>query len=348
MADKAAGSILKRMARAEAHEGGPAAPARILGGAIARVAEALFRLPAVIADVAAPGATLAELGERLDAGALLMLVEGPGERLGLAALSPGLFSAAVEVLTTGRLTPGAAAARRPTRTDAALCSDLVDHVLREADAAAPEGEAPWEEWEPGFRHASCIDDARLLPLLLEDTRYRFYRAAFTLGEGGGRDACLTLALPERQRAMPAPAAVAAQAADWQDELAATVLGVRGEVVAVLARLRRSVSEMMAMRVGDCLRLPDDALAAIRIEGAGGRVITQAKLGQYRGYLAVRLTGVPDLGQDRRGSEPGMEEGFALAAAAGPPAPPGGRDEAAMAGREAAGDAGDPLRPRSGD
>lgn len=346
MADKAAaGSILKRMARADAGEAGPAAPARILGGAIARATEALFRLPAVLTGVAAPDVTLAEIGERLDAGTLLTLVEGPGERLGLAALSPGLFSAAVEVLTTGRLTPGAAAARRPTRTDAALCSELVDRVLHEADAAAPEGEAPWEEWEPGFRYASCIDDARLLPLLLEDTRYRFYRAAFTLGEGGGRDASLTLALPERLRPMPAPAAMAAQAADWQGDLAATVLGARGDVVAVLARLRRSVSEMMAMGVGDCLRLPDDALAAIRVEGGDGQVITQAKLGQYRGYLAVRLTGAPDLGPDRHGSETAAEDGFALAAAAGPPADPAG---AAAAGREPAGAAGDPPRQPPGD
>ncbi len=298
MAEQAATeTILKRMTRTGPEDAAPGAPMRVLGAAIARAAEALFGLPVAVTEVSDLGVTLADLGERIEDRALLTLVEGDGERLGLAALSSELFSALIEMLTTGRLATGTFAERRPTRTDAALCSEFVDRVMTEADALAPEGDSPWEDWEGRFRYASCVEDARLLALLMEDTRYRLYRAAFTLGGGGTRSGLLTLALPERQRAQAAPDATVAQAAEWQGSLVDTVLEARAGILAVLARVQQSVSELVAMQEGSLLRLPDDAFSSVRIEGAGGRLVSLAKLGQYRGYLAVRLTGAPDLARE---------------------------------------------------
>ena len=48
--------------------------------------------------------------------------------------------------------------------------------------------------------------------------------------------------------------------------------------------------MVALQPGALLALPDDALGNLRIEGADKRLLSRARLGQYRGYLAVKLTG----------------------------------------------------------
>lgn len=330
MADAAdTASTLRRMVQDRAAPGADAAaPARVLGFALAQAAETLHGLPVAPGAVTAATVTRAELPERIADRSLLSLVEGPGERLGVVALSPGLFSALIELTTTGTLGAAGAAERRPTRTDAALCAGFVDCLLQQADAAAPAGDMPWEAWEGRFRHASSVEDARLLDLLLDDTRYRYYSLAFTLG-GIARDMTVCFALPERPEARATPARAPAAAETWQDDLSRTLMEARAEIVAVLARLTRSVDEMMVLQAGDLLRLPDNGLSGVRIESADGRFVTGARLGQYRGYLAVRLDGAPAGAPDEQDFQPAVPAGAPPAGAgavtdAPVPAPAAGR------------------------
>ena len=87
MAETAAETVLKRKASAGRGPDGAAArtPAQALGIALARAAQDLFRLPVTVLASAESHGTLAELPERLAERALLALLAGPGEGLGLAA-----------------------------------------------------------------------------------------------------------------------------------------------------------------------------------------------------------------------------------------------------------------------
>lgn len=283
-------TILKRMAQA-ARDVAPADPGlRPIAGAAARAAEAVLGLPLSVTGLRTTAVTLADLPEVIEERSLIALIEAPGERLGLAILSGGLVAAVIEMLTSGRLGPGEAGARRPTRTDAALSSGLIERILAETDTAA--GEAEWAEWQAGFRYASSVEDARLLPLILEDTRYRFLSASLTLGLAGERKVSLAFVLPERRQRSQETGEPVHDAAAWHHDLAGAVMGAEAEVVAVLARVSRPLAEVVTLQPGAILRLPEDALGNLRIEGADKRLLSRAKLGQYRGYLAVRLTAGP--------------------------------------------------------
>jgi flagellar motor switch protein FliM len=319
--DAAETTILKRMAQAG---GGVASvPARIFGTSIAKAAEAVLGLPVAVPQVHSVPVTLADLAEHLEDRALLALVEGPGERLGLAALSPGLVATVIEMMTTGGIAKAEPTLRRATRTDASLCAGLVDRVLSETDDAAAEGADPWVGWETRFRYASSVEDARLLPLLLEDTRYQLYRCALSLGADGERSGTLSMILPEvRRTAARAPGTEVAEAAGWQSHLTEALLEAEAGITAVLARVMRPVSEVMVLEPGGLLRLPDDAISRVRLEGAGRRFLTEARLGQYRGYLAVRLTGMPE-GRAQPGSVAALRAGedFELPLEVTPAPPP---------------------------
>lgn len=287
-------TILRRMASAGRGDTGPSPAARVFGASIAKAAEAVLHLPVSVAQVLDETVALAELGERLEERALLVLVEAPQERFGLVALAPGLVATVVEMLTTGQMAAKAPPPRRPTRTDAALCAGIIDRVLVETDAGAAEAAPPWDEWQAGFRYASCVEDARLLPLLLDDTRYRLFHVSLALGAEGARQAVLSIVLPEPVKARAGdPAVEAAAAAEWQGRLAEALLETEATITAILARLMRPLAEVLALEPGALLMLPDDAIARVRLEGAGRRLLTEARLGQYRGYLAVRLTQIPD-------------------------------------------------------
>ena len=292
MAEAAETEILRRMARGDGRPGAPEPALRVLGTAIARAAETELGLPVTLGQLDLGAATLADLPERLEERALMALIEAPDGRMGLAVLSPGLVAAVIEMQTIGRLSASDPAARRPTRTDAVLCVPWIERVLRETDALVEEGDG-WNDWEAAYRYSSTIDDPRLLALILDDQRYRIIRAALALGSGGAREGTLFLAMPEPAARAGAPGAAhvaATHAAAWEADLQAAVLGGTAEIGAVLARVERPLSEVLALAPGALIRLPSDALARVRVEGKGGRFLSHAKLGQYRGYLALRLSG----------------------------------------------------------
>jgi flagellar motor switch protein FliM len=293
MADETAETaILKRMVKAGAGGAAAAVPAQVLGASIAKAAEAVLGLPVTVSQLAATPVTLCDLGEHLEERALLALIEGPGERLGLIALSPDLVGTVIEMLTTGRMAGAVPVTRRPTRTDAALCAGLIDRVLTQTDEGAA---VIWADWTPSFRYASSVEDARLVPLLLEDVVYRLYRCTLALGEDGMRTGAISFCLPEARKAVARPPGAEATEA-WQRQLAGTLMEAEVEVTAILARVMRPVAEVMALAPGTLLMLPEGAIGRVRLEGRGRRMLTEARLGQYRGYLAVRLTKMPNLGE----------------------------------------------------
>lgn len=299
MSEVASDTVLKRKAEAGRSQfaGGAVTPEKALGQALAKAAQDMMKLPLRVASVQVGRMSLSELIDCLPDRALLALLEGPEEGLGLMALAPEMLASLIEMQTTGRISARAVAPRRPTRTDAAMSAPFVDRVLGEfevhlaADAAIT--------WAGGFRYASYLEDARPLGLLMEDTGYRVFRLTLECGEGEGRQGSLLLALPsEGKGAPPARAGSGADrndpatggdhaTADWQRRMQDVVLGARVQVEAVFDRVSMPLSAVLALKNDALVPLSSGALSELRIEGHG-RFVAFGKLGQCQGKRAVRL------------------------------------------------------------
>lgn len=293
-------------------------PARALGQALAVAAQEMMDLPLRVLKAEDLRLSLAELLEMVEPLALLAVLEGPREALGLAALSPGMLASLIEMQTIGRIGPSEAEARRPTRTDAAMSAGFLDRALAEVETFLAADEAI--TWAGGFRYGSFLDDPRPLGLVLEEGGYRVLRLGLGFGAEAARRGDLLLALPYPGRGAPpagrggagarsqarsgtgaAPpagwspgdGAAGDAAAQWQGRLDRAVMQAPAELHAVMDRISLPLSAVLALRPGALIELPPDAVAALRLEGADGRLLTLARLGQIRGYRAVRLKEVID-------------------------------------------------------
>lgn len=285
----------------------PPTPAKAAAIAIGRAADRLYGLQ-VQPTAIAPGAlSLAELPELLPDPALLAVLEGPGEALGVMALSPETVTALIEVQALGRITGRPAERRRPTRSDAMLCADFVNALMAEI-AQELDGIDGFEGWA-GYRYASYLDDPRPLALMLDDRPFRSIAMDLRLGGPQGREARILIALPQpgpsgRPAHAPAPAArPAAPTADPapvpaeplpRPTLAANVREAPVELVGILCRRRISLGELRALAPGRILALPRVSLADTRLETPSGQVLAHGKLGEADGCHAIRLQG-PDTG-----------------------------------------------------
>lgn len=280
-------------AKAEAQDGGPGAD-RSWRVALARAARDELKLPLEVRRLALARVGLAEVMELPPERALIAVLEGPGEGLGVLILAPEVLQAMVEVLTIGKVaTTAPLADRRPTRTDAAMVAPMLDAALTDLERAL-EQEADLV-WAGGWRYASFLDDPRPLGLMLEDFGYRVLKAEVDLANGA-RQGVVQLILPAEGRGRP-PARGAATRSSHDDAhahrafaeaLAEEVETVESTLVAVLMRLSVPLSGVMGLSVGDVLPLASASLDRISLEGGDGRKLAEGKLGQNRGMRALRL------------------------------------------------------------
>lgn len=268
----------------------PVSPSRAAATAVGRAAERLYRMPVLPVDVRPGIATLAELPELLPEQGLLVVLQGPGEQLGVMALSFEMVTALIEVQALGRVTSRPAERRRLTRSDGAICVDFVNAVLAElaTEMAAVGGFGSLD----GYRYATYLDDPRPLLLMLEDRTYRSLAFDLRLGGTQTREGQILIALPPGSdmsearpaaSAGPAPATPAAGAT-----LADTVTAAPIEVMGILCRRRMTLGELRALTPGKMLTLPRVTLAEVRLETRGGQVLARGKLGESAGCYAIRL------------------------------------------------------------
>jgi flagellar motor switch protein FliM len=285
------GAIRRKLAAGRAP-----APAEVAGVergwrmALARGARDALALRLEVTSLALGRRSLTELLELPPPRALIAVLEGPGEALGLLVLSPTVLAAMIEVQTMGRVSPAPAASRKPTRTDAAMVAGFIDRALADLDAGLQAD--PDLVWAGGFRYASFLEDARPLALLLEDAAYRVAEAAVDLGDGAKSGAIL-LALPAdgRGRRPAPPAAPRTEPPPEQvfaEALTQQVMQVDCVLQAVLTRITLPLSAVMAAQPGDVLPLPFASLDRVAFEGMDGRRLGEGRLGQNRGMRAVRL------------------------------------------------------------
>ncbi len=277
--------------RAESAVGGPGAD-RSWRLALARAARDTLKLDLEVTRLALERRSLAELLELPPERALIVVLEGPGEGLGLLVLDAAVLSAMIEALTMGKVGLAPLAPRKPTRTDAAMVANTIDTALVGLELAlAQEADLIWAS---GFRYASFLDDPRPLGLLLEDISYRVLTTELSLAEGA-RKGIAFLALPADGRGQsPAigaekPDTEAQAGPAFSQALAAQVEGADCVLDAVLARVSLPLSTVLHLSLGETIVLPNAALDRIRFEGLDGRAVAEGKLGQNRGSRAVRLT-----------------------------------------------------------
>lgn len=277
--------------RAEAAEGGPGAD-RGWRLALARAARDTLNLDLEVTRLGLDRRSLAELLELPPERALIVVLEGPCEGLGLLVMDAAVLSAMIEAQTMGKVGLAPLAARKPTRTDAAMVAGTIDAALAGLELALQQ-EADLI-WASGFRYASFLDDPRPLGLLLEDISYRVLTTELSLAQGARRGAVL-LALPAEGRGlMPTAGAVPtdaeAQAGPaFTQAFAAQIEASDCVLEAVLARVSMPLSTVMHLTVGETVALPNAALDRIRFEGLDGLAVAEGRLGQNRGARAVRLT-----------------------------------------------------------
>ena len=287
-----AGEIIRKKvaaARSNQPEGGPGAD-RAWRLALARAANDILALPLEVARLSVNRRSLAELLELAPERALIAVLEGPAEGLGILMLSPPVLSAMIEMQTIGRVSSSAPPVRKPTRTDASMVADMIDQALQELESGLESD--PDLIWAGGFNYASFLDDPRPLGLLLEEEHYRVIQAELRLGNGA-KSGGVMLALPAEGRGRapkPAPTATPAPvaAALFSKALSDQVMRTEADIAAVLHRFTVPLSFVMALKTGDLVPLSTAALDRIVLEGLDGRPFASGRLGQNRGMRAVRL------------------------------------------------------------
>lgn len=309
----------------------PAAPSveRLAAAAAARAASRAGRLPATAEAATSQGISLPELPELLPERALIAVIEAGGDRLGVAALCPTLLASLIEVQAIGHVTGRPVTARRPTRADAALAAEFVNHLLDELGGAL--SGLPGHAALAGYRYASHLDDPRPLSLMLEDGGFRAIRVDLRLGAGGERRGTLFVAVPATPSGEAPPLAVGAAPAAavggvgparprsaHQPAIAATLApSVRQApipLVAVLCRRRISLRELRTLKPGDTISLPKAAVDDVWLETGRGQKLARGKLGEVDGCHALRLRH-SDL-PSARAAAPGLPAGQGDAAAPG--------------------------------
>ncbi len=320
MADSTSGSILRKKlaaARAPETDGGPGAD-RSWRLALARAARDSIKLALDVTAMTMRRMGLAEMLELVPERALIAVLQGPAESLGVLIFSPDMLASVVEVQTIGKVNRGAPAPRKPTRTDAAMSAGLIDAALERLDIAL-EDEADLT-WAGGFRYASHLEDARPLGLLLDDADYKVLQAQVSLGLGQ-RTGQVILALP----AEGCCAASSQDDADvpetsphhaFAEALAERVEGAACTLMATLARLSLPLVEVTDLAEGTILPLHTASIDRIRLEAMDGRILGEGRLGQNRGMRAVRLSEKAA----QRASQPAARA-TAVAPAVAPPDPP---------------------------
>lgn len=287
------GVIRRKIAATKAMlaEGAPGAD-RAWRLALARAARDNLQMPLEVLSVKQARRSLTELLELPPQHALLALLQGPSDGIGLLVLSQPVLAAMIEAQTLGKVGSAALVSRKPTRTDAAMVAETLDAALQELEVTlAQEVDLVWAG---GFRYASFLEDPRPLALLLDDVEYRVLTAEVSLGLGA-RTGEILLILPADGRGELPVTVAAVDAPDVQngaafaDALAAQVEDAGCVLDAVLARVSLPLTRVMALRVGEIVTLPRARIDQISFEGLDGRALAEGKLGQNRGMRAIRLS-----------------------------------------------------------
>ena len=293
MSDDATGSILHRMT-AKPEQAAPAVPltvSRAVRLAVTRAAQTRIALTLQVSSIAESLADLDGVLAELNGGSVILaLGEGAGDAAavsGVVVCDPGLCAAAVEMLTTGRVSPKPVDERAVTRADVALISPFLSGLLEELGETTPR--TALDGWVDDIVLGRRLADARATGFVLSEQTYRIVHVAIALA-GGERQGSLMLALPT-QGAMVAQlpnAPAATPTVDWRTTFQAAVLDAPAALDAVLHQFDLPLAAATSLDVGQILPLHGCTVGTVRLVAPDGRLVARAKLGQVAGQIAVRV------------------------------------------------------------
>lgn len=275
--------------------------------ALARAARDQLKMTVGFSNLSLRETSLTEVLEVPMQRALIVMLQGQGEGMGLLVLSGQMLAAMVEMLTLTRLSPQSPSdedLRKPTRTDAAMAIEFIDAALAGFESL----QAQAQPWAAGYRYAAFIDDPRPLHLMLEDCDYHLLCADLAL-EDGSRSGAITLALP--RAAMPMPVFdftpepsfdTADDTPNFTQDLGEIVQKLPVQINASIAQITLPLDRVLRLQTGEVLALPMAALDQISVLGLDGRRIAGGRLGQNRGMRALRLSDI-DMPRAQSGAQP---------------------------------------------
>lgn len=284
----------------------PAAPDQHIRAwrlALARAARDQLKMTVGFAELSRAQLSLTEVLETPMQRALILMLQGAGDSMGLMVISGQMLAAMIEILTLTHLShdaPEAGDLRKPTRTDAAMAVEFVDAALAGIEGILAEsGALGTSDWAAGYRYAAFIEDPRPLHLILEECDYQLLSAELVL-EDGARRGQIWLALPASH---PQPALADFPSVDFSADLApapaeedtfsadlaAQLQELPAVLDATLAQISLPIERLLALQLGEVLALPMASLDCIHVTGLDGRRMGRARLGQNRGMRALRLT-----------------------------------------------------------
>ncbi|WP_417211337.1 FliM/FliN family flagellar motor switch protein [Antarctobacter sp.] len=272
----------KALAAQRAYEARGMSLAKALRRALSRTADVLWDLALVTQSVTVDKMDQDEVVEALGKKNLLVVLDGPDGAVGIASVDRQVMTGVIEVQTIQQVTQMPVEDDRLlTQTDAAMLAPLLDGALgRLADTLT---DHPLHAQLSGYRYGAMIEDPRAASLLLDAAGYRSFRADIDLALGRRRGV-LTFFLPECKPKQSAPGAV--QGAGPHEE---RLSRVPARLDAALARITLPLSKAEALKPGDVLNLPLDALAKVEVMAGRGHLVARGRLGQLNGLRAVRLT-----------------------------------------------------------
>lgn len=274
---------------------------RAASSALGRAAQKLHHLPVFVEKVVVRQASVAELIEILPERALLAVIEGKSDAIGVMAVCPGLLTSIIEIQAIGRVSKRPVPTRLPTRTDAAISADFVNAFLSELGLALMGGRPSYDF--SAFRYATYLDDPRPLGLMLDEQDMTLLTIQFRAGAGGQRDAELLVALPLKRPeppkeqdasrpsliAPPIPGIQAPAAGAAINSLAEAMQSAPIQLEAILGQRQISLQELRRLKPGDLLALPANAVQDVKLQTAFGQPITTGQLGEAEGRYALRIS-----------------------------------------------------------
>ena len=287
-------SVLHRMTQRQQADAPdvPLTASRAVRLALARAAQTSTGMKLTVGSVAEQILPLDPLLDEHDDDLLLMALTRDGAICGLIACDAGLVSAAIEVMTTGKIGATAPDTGRVTRTEGTLVQPLLRAMLDELEETT--ARTALDGWTRLVGLGQRFENCRAAGFALSDRSYRLMRMSLDCG-APERQGTLMLALPVQAAAQPLmPVAAADPVVDWQGQFRATVLAAPARLDAVLHRMKVPLATMTALEVGQCLPLTGCTVGMVRLVDPAGRTVARGRLGQIAGQIAVRIQAEADV------------------------------------------------------
>ena len=263
--------------------------ARALRLTAAKQADRLMGLPLSALSITRRAVSGEDVPSCLDAGSLMLLMDGPEEQVAAAVLDAVLVTGLIQQQTMAKvIAPPEGGETRPhTATDAALCAPFIESLLSRA-AMLPD--TPEEcALLDGYRFGVWARAPRQAQLALDASDYALIEMTLDMA-AGTRAGKLRLLLPEPKRM----ATVVEEGEDSVAEaisnanLAENVMGLTADLTIALTRLKMPLQKASDLKVGDMLDLNLSSMAQALVIDGNGRAIAHGTLGQIDGMRAVQV------------------------------------------------------------